>query len=216
MSVRLWVGLAVLAFAAGSLLRLGVETGGAGFTMFGMVAFLLIGVLALQEVAGQQARAGRGRLDGVLRRQARRWPVLRLPGTSWGGVVYLARPGPSWVALAVDTSSEAGLWALVGPALAARARKLREGAAALPVEGDGAAVLPVLVLVRRKVRARERALGEAAGVRLANPEDLPVLFAELAGETGASGASKAADEEAPPGPEGLAGVADRLGAVALR
>lgn len=207
MSVRVWVLLGFLAFVGGSLLRLGVETGTAGFTMFGMIAFVLIGLLALQEVAGLQTRAGWGRLGRVLRAQAAARPVLRLPGGGRGSLRYLVAAGSTWVALGVDTSSEAGLWSLVRPALAARGRRVIEEASRLPLGDQAPAVMPALVLLRRKVRAREEALGEGLGVRLLNPEELPGFFQEVAArksEPGETGDESEGVGEAPPSAESLA------------
>lgn len=187
MRLGVWIQLGVMAFVGGSLLRIAAETGVALFTMFGMIAFVLLGLRALAEVHALQSEAGLRDLERVLREVAARWPVLRLPARRPGAVRYLVHAGRSWVAVGVDTSSEASFWSLVRPGLVARTRRLEAEAARLPV-GDGAAlgdgagaVTPVLVLLRRRVRAREEALGANLGVPLVNAEGLADLLARLAG-----------------------------------
>lgn len=216
MRFGVWVQLGLMAFVGGSLLRLGVQTGVALFTMFGMITFVLLGLRALAEVSTVQSQAGLRDLERILRREAGRWPVLRLPGRRPGAPRYLVHAGGGWVALGADTSSDAGFWWLVRPGLIAHARRLQREAASLPL-GEGARPLtPVLVLVRRRVRPREEALGKALGVRLLNAEVLPGLLEALSdGAGGASGEEAEGGVPTRPGIQVVGELARRLGARVL-
>lgn len=191
MRLGVWVQLGLMAFAGGSLLRLGVETGLALFTMFGMITFVLLGLRALAEVNALQSQAGLRDLEHMLRLQAARWPVLRLQAQRPGSPRYVVQLDGAWVVLGTDTSSEVGFWWLVRPGLEAQARRLQREVRELPLGEGEAPVRPVLVLVRRRVRQRERALGEALGVGLLNPEALPNLLKELDGSSGGAGGAGA-------------------------
>lgn len=190
---RLFLIVAVLALAAGTLFRLAATLDLPALRMLGFWALVAVGLLMARAIRQQQSAAGQGEVARALERLGDRWQVAR---SSRAGAV-LVGPGGVCV-LAFDEMADYGYGRHAARRLAAARTRADRAADAVRAQLAGFAatspvpVEPCLVLLRRRAPETGGSPLQHGEVAVVNPEGLAEFLGRLARRGGLQAPEQAA------------------------